>query len=201
MRIGIVGGTFDPIHLGHLAVAEAARACAGLDRVVLVPAAIPPHRGPARASAEDRLAMARMAAAGEEGVEVSDIELRRGGRSYTVDTLRALAAANPHAELFLVLGWDAAREIQSWHRPDEVLQLARLVIVGRPGAGLPSERDLVEAGIDPARAEVCEQPTPDISATRVRELAAADAPLEDLVVPGVARYIEEHGLYRAAGRA
>ena len=201
MRIGIVGGTFDPMHNGHLAVAEAARECAELDRVLLVPAAVPPHRGPARATADDRLAMARIAAAASEGVEVSDLELRRGGRSYTVDTLRALAAGNPHAELYLVLGWDAARELRTWRDPDEVLALARLLVVGRPGAGMPGEAELRAAGIDPARVVLCAVPTPDVSATRIRELVAGGRPISGLVPPGVERYVAEHGLYRAGARA
>lgn len=201
MRIGIVGGTFDPIHNGHLAVAEAARACADLDRVVLVPAAVPPHRGPALATAEDRLAMARLAAAASEDVEVSDIELRRGGRSYTVDTLRALSAANPHAELHLVLGWDAARELPTWRLPEEVMALARLVVVGRPGSGLPGPDELRAAGIDPGRVILCAEPTPDVSATAIRDRVARGEPISGLVPPGVERYVAEHGLYRAGARA
>src|SRR5207247_1483550 len=92
LRVGVMGGTFDPVHLGHVAMAEAAAACAGLDRVLIVPAAVPPHRPAAGASAADRLAMCRLAAAGHPALEVSDIELRREGLSYTVDTLRELAA-------------------------------------------------------------------------------------------------------------
>src|SRR5215467_7405066 len=107
MKLGVVGGTFDPIHLGHVAMAEAGADCAGLDRVLLVPAGVPPHRGAATASAADRLAMVRIAAAGHPRLEVSDVELRRAGPSFTVDTLRALAAERPDAQLHLLLGWDA----------------------------------------------------------------------------------------------
>lgn len=201
MRLGVVGGTFDPVHEGHLALAEAARACAGLDRVLLVPAAVPPHRPPATAPAADRLAMVRLAAAGRPGLEVSALEVGRAGPSYTLATLLDLRAAHPEAELYLVLGWDAARELRTWHRPEAVLALARLVIVARPGAGLPTERELQEAGIDPASAVLCAGPTPDVSATRVRALLSVGDPAAGLLAPAVARYIEEHGLYRGAARA
>src|SRR5689334_19993795 len=103
-------------------MAEAAADCAGLDRVLLVPASVPPHRGSALAAPEDRLEMCRIAAAGHPRLEACDIELRRDGPSYTVDTLLELAVGATRASpsLYLVLGWDAAREIRSWHRPDEV---------------------------------------------------------------------------------
>src|ERR671936_2486269 len=99
-RVGVLGGTFDPIHLGHVAAARAAMRCARLDELLLVPAGRPPHRPQASASAEDRLAMTRLAAAGDDHVSVSEIEVRRGGRSYTVDTLRQLHALYPDAELY-----------------------------------------------------------------------------------------------------
>src|SRR5215471_7567882 len=102
MKLGVMGGTFDPIHLGHVAMAEAAADCAGLDRVLLIPASVPPHRAAATAPAGDRLAMVRLAAAGHPRLEVSDIELRRAGPSYTADTLRPLARDRPGAELHLL---------------------------------------------------------------------------------------------------
>src|SRR5205807_6072650 len=113
VRVGVGGGTFDPIHLGHVAMAEAAADCAGLDRVLLRPASVPPHREAAAAPAEDRLAMTRIAVAGHPRLDVSDLELRRAGPSYTVDTLRTLGRKRPGDELYLVLGWDAARDIRS----------------------------------------------------------------------------------------
>jgi nicotinate-nucleotide adenylyltransferase len=197
VKVGIVGGTFDPIHLGHVAMAEAAASCAGLDRVLLVPAGAPPHRAPATAPAEDRLAMARLAAAGRQGLEVSDVELRRDGPSYTVDTLRALAGERPDAELYLVLGWDAARELRSWHEPESVQRLARLVVVSRPGYPTPGERDLAGAGIDPGRVVLCDVRTPDVESTDVRRLAAAGESLAGLLDPAVESYVRSHGLYRA----
>jgi nicotinate-nucleotide adenylyltransferase len=200
MRIGLVGGTFDPIHLGHLAVAEAARECGHLDRVLLVPSARPPHRRPAEASAEDRLAMARLAAEGRDRIEVSDAELRRPGPSYTVDTLSELRAAYPDADLFLVLGWDAAREIRLWERPARVFELARVLVVNRPGLDPPTEAELRAAGLDPERVLLCDQRTPNVKATRVRAVLASGGELDGLLAPAVARYIAEHGLYRGADR-
>jgi nicotinate-nucleotide adenylyltransferase len=195
LRLGVVGGTFDPVHVGHVAMAEAAIRCAGLDRVLLVPAALPPHRRPAAASSEDRLEMCRLATAGVAGIEVLDLELRRGGASYTVDTLEELARANPGAELHLVLGWDAARELRSWHRPEEVLRLARLVVVSRPGLPDPQEADLRAAGIDPARVLLCPERTPDVKATEIRRRLAAGEDAAALLHPAVAEYVRRRGLY------
>jgi nicotinate-nucleotide adenylyltransferase len=200
-RIGVVGGTFDPIHAGHLALALAAKRCARLDRVLLVPAAIPPHRLPATASGQDRLEMARVAAAGAGGLEVSDVEVRRSGPSYTSDTLRELTAANPGADLYLVLGWDAAREISSWHEPEAVTELARLVVVGRPGMPMPAPRDLLAAGLDPGRVILCSEPTPDVSATDLRAALASGGPIDHLLPEAVADYIAERGLYGPGSRA
>lgn len=202
MRVGVVGGTFDPIHVGHLAVARAALECVPLDLVLLVPAALPPHRGAAEAPAADRLEMARLAAAGEPRLEVSDLELRRGGASYTVDTLEELRRIRPGDSLYLVLGWDAAREIRSWRRPERVLALATLVVVSRPHLPAPGEADLRAAGLDPERTVLCDARTPEVAATAIRDRVAAGEPLDGLVEPAVAAYIAGHGLYRPGdGRA
>jgi nicotinate-nucleotide adenylyltransferase len=200
-RVGILGGTFDPIHLGHIAAARAAIRCAQLDELLLVPAGVPPHRSAATASPDDRLAMVRLAAEGEAGMEVSDLEIRRGGRSYTVDTLRELHRRRPADELHLVLGWDAAREVRTWREPDAVLRLARIVIVTRPGLPPPTPADVRAAGIDPARAVLCPEPTPDVEATEIREALATGRSLEGMLAPAVAGYIESRGLYRPTGRA
>lgn len=197
MKLGVMGGTFDPIHLGHVAMAEAGADCAGLDRVLLVPASVPPHRGAATAPADDRLAMARLAAAGHPRLEVSDIELRRPGPSYTVDTLRALARERPGADLHLLLGWDAARELRAWHAPDDVLRLARPVVVSRPGYPAPTGRDLAAAGIEPTWAILCDVETPDVESTDVRRLVERGSSLAGLVHPAVEAYLKRHRLYAA----
>ena len=189
MRVGIVGGTFDPIHLGHTAMAEAGAECAQLDRVLLIPADVPPHRAPAVAPAADRLEMCRL--------EVSDVELRRGGPSYTVDTLRELRRQRPCDELYLLLGWDAAREIRAWRAPDDVMRLARLVIVTRPGYPAPTVDDVAAAGIHPARAVLCDAHTPDVESSDVRRLIEEGASLRGLVDPAVESYLRRRGLYAA----
>jgi len=197
MRLGVLGGTFDPIHLGHVMLAREALSCASLDRLLLVPARIPPHKHAASAGPEDRLEMCRLACGDLAGVEVSDLELRRDGPSYTVDTLQSLTDQAPADELFLVLGWDAARLLPAWHEPRRVLELAALVLFRRPGVPGPSDADLHAAGIDPNRATLCDTRTPELDATEIRRRAAAGEPLEGLVPPAVAEYIEAHGLYRS----
>jgi nicotinate-nucleotide adenylyltransferase len=190
-----MGGTFDPIHLGHLTAASLTRRCARLDRVILVPSGRPPHRGAASAAAADRLEMCLLVAKTEPWLEVSDVELRRSGPSYTIDTLNELARRRPDDALFLILGWDAAREIRTWREPERVLALAPVVVIGRPGWGLPDDADLRRAGLEPGRVIVCSEKTPDIHATEVRRRAALAESLEGLVPPAVERFIRDRGLY------
>jgi nicotinate-nucleotide adenylyltransferase len=144
--------------------------------------------------------MTRLAAAGLDSVEVSDAELRRAGPSYTVDTLADLRAQHPGAELYLVLGWDAAREIRNWHQPERVLALARVLVLNRPGLAPPTEADLRAAGLDPERVVLCTESTPDIQATRVREVIASGGALDGLLPPLVAEHIRARGLYRGRVR-
>jgi nicotinate-nucleotide adenylyltransferase len=195
MRIGLLGGTFDPIHAGHLAAAKAAMDCAGLDRVVFVPAAQPPHRPPAVAGAEQRLEMCRLAVAGESRFEVSDVELNRAGPSYTVDTLSELHRLNPDDELFLILGWDAARLFPTWRRPDSVRKLASIVVVGRPGSDSPDEADLAPAGLGGDRVSICLESTPEVSGSEIRRAVGSGEPITGKVPPAVEQYIAAHGLY------
>lgn len=196
MRLGILGGTFDPIHLGHLAAARAAIDCARLDRVVLIPAGVPPHRRSTAASPDQRLEMCRLAIDGDGAFEVSDVEIRRGGISYTVDTLRELKRVRPEDELFLILGWDAAKLFATWHQPDEVRRLATLVVVTRPGSEAPDVAALHDAGLDPEHAVRCERPTPAISGSALRRAIAQGERVSDLVPEPVAAYIARHGMYR-----
>jgi nicotinate-nucleotide adenylyltransferase len=199
MKLGILGGTFDPVHAGHVAAAHAALECAGLDRVVFMPSAQPPHRPAAVAPAADRLAMCRLAVEGEPRFDVSDLEVRRGGPSFTSETLVELGHARPGDELFLILGWDAARLFDTWHEPEVVRALASVVIVSRPGTESPDIAQVVAAGLDPSRVILCLNPTPDISASRVRQAVASGASIEGQVPAGVARYIAGHRLYARAG--
>jgi len=196
VRIGVLGGTFDPIHLGHLAAARAALDCAQLDSVILVPTGDPPHRGHTIATAEQRLAMTRLAAGNEPALEVSDVEVKRPGASYTVDTLRELRRQRPADVLSLILGWDAARLFSTWRMPDEVQRLADVVVVTRPGTTAPDARALRGAGFDPARVVLCERATPDISGSALRRALARGDRVRDELPPAVERYIANHGLYR-----
>ena len=195
MRVGIFGGTFDPVHSGHLAAIEAARRQLGMGEVLVMPAGSPrlkAHR--AEASGAHRLEMARLAAAQISGVAVSDVEIRRPGPTYTVDTLEALA---PGRDLILLLGADALRQIALWHRPRRVFQLARLAVLARPGqpdTGL----DALEAVDAEARAAaaVVAGPLLDVSSTEVRRRVRDGLPVAGLVPGPVERYIADHGLYR-----
>lgn len=183
-RVGVFGGSFDPVHHGHLVIALAAIEAVPLDRVVFVPARRSPLKeaGPV-ASEADRLAMLERAIAGEARFAVSRVELERPAPSYTVDTLEALAG---EGRLFLILGADAARDLPRWHRPDRVRELATLVVARRPGT-LAAPPDGVIA---------LDTPLMDISARELRERAASGRSLRYLVPDAVWRYIEERGIYR-----
>ena len=191
----MLGGTFDPFHFGHLAAADAAIDCAELDRVIFIPAAQPPHRPPATASPQQRLEMCRLGIEGEPRFEVSEVELKREGPSYTVDTLEEMQRAQAADELFLILGWDAARLFSTWHRPDEVRGLATIVVVARPGSAAPREEDLKGVGLDKAKVILCLRTTPDVSASEIRRAAAAGEPITGKVPQAVERYIASHRLY------
>jgi nicotinate-nucleotide adenylyltransferase len=195
LRIGLLGGTFDPFHNGHFAAAEAGMACAELDSVIFVPAGQPPHRPPAVAAADQRMEMSRLATEGEGRFAVSDMELKREGPSYTVDTLNELRRLHPSDELFLILGWDAARLFSTWRRPDEVRELASIVVVARPGSAAPREVDLKPAGLEGERVLLCLRPTPDVSASEIRRAVAAGNSIAGMVPAAVERYIASHRLY------
>jgi len=195
VRLGLLGGTFDPFHNGHLAAAVAAIQCAELERVVFIPASEPPHRPPAVAKPEQRMEMAKLGTAGELRFMVSDVELKREGPSYTVDTLKHIHEHRPEDELFLILGWDAARLFSTWHRPEEVQELATIIVVARPGSEAPREEDLKGVGLAKATVVLCQHPTPDVSASDVRKAVAAGEPITGKVPVAVERYIASHGLY------
>ncbi len=192
-RLGLFGGTFDPIHVGHLVAAVNARAALALDRVLLVVANQPWQKSDRRLTpAEDRFAMVAAAVAGAgsaaEGLEASRLEMDRGGVSYTADTLEQLAAEAPGRELFLVVGSDVAGLLETWERPEAVRRLATLVVVDRPGATEPE--------LGPGwRVERVRIPHLDISASDLRARAAAGKPLDWLVPAGTIACIRERGLY------
>lgn len=195
-RIGIMGGTFDPPHRGHLACAEAARQALALDRVLFVPCGVPSFkRDTVTASAEDRLAMTRLGTQGIPAFSVDAMETQRDGVAYTVDTLERLRKRYPEdTELLFILGADAARSLPRWNRADRLAHLARFAVVARAGEALSEEERemLEEAGF---AVETVDADTPAISSHEVRERVRAGEPIEDLVPKEVERYIMEHGLY------
>lgn len=211
-RVGIMGGTFDPIHLGHLAGAGVAAETLGLDRVLFVPSSLPPHR-PDRpqASGYHRFAMTALAVAGVPGWEASDIELARPGASYTFDTLTALGKQDEGSQFFFISGADAFAEIAAWWRYPDVLDLANFVVIARSGSSLDRLRSrLPELGprmVDStphdhlghsARAAIflVNAQTPDVSSTEIRARAARGETLAGLVADPVASHIAAHRLYR-----
>jgi nicotinate-nucleotide adenylyltransferase len=195
VRIGILGGTFDPIHVGHIGAARVAMQCARLDRVLFIPSATPPHRGPAEADARQRLETTRLAIGDVKGFEVSDLEVRRGGKSFTSDTILELKRTHPDDELFLILGWDAARLFSTWHQPERIRAEASVVVVGRPGTQAPTAADLRAAGLDPERTVLCLGGTPDISGSELRESLAKGDSVSDCLPAAVERYIADNRLY------
>jgi nicotinate-nucleotide adenylyltransferase len=207
-RVGVLGGTFDPVHLGHIAAAEGAADRLGLARVILVPAGTPPHKSEgAFAASADRLAMARLAVEGKTNLDVSDVETRRAGTSYTVDTVRELAAelAGKHGEgvgLVLLLGTDALRDLPTWRDVEGIFRVSEPAVVGRPGAGEIDwdalARKLPADIVRRARANfVLLERGVDVSSTEVRRRLAGGESTSTLLATRVEQYIRDHGLYGA----
>ncbi len=186
MAIGILGGTFDPVHNAHLAMAHAALDALRLKELVFLPTGAPKYRNPAVASAQHRVAMLKLALAGEPRLRIDERELQAGASGYTVDTLKGLRAElGPQADLYFLMGADQLAKLDSWHRPDEVRRLARLAVFARPG---------YEAGQEGVTM-IPLAPMP-VSASDIRARAARGESLAGLVPPAVANYIEHHRLYR-----
>jgi nicotinate-nucleotide adenylyltransferase len=192
VRIGLYGGTFDPVHLGHLRAAETAREAMGLELVAFLPAAVPPHRGAPLSAAADRLAMTRLATAPNPLLEAWDAELRRPGPSYTVETVSRLLSERPSDTFVLVVGADTWPEVRTWREPERLLSLVEVAVVDRPGypgaepeAPFPASRGVRRA----------EGPTLPISATAIRELARQGRSVRYLVPDAVAEYIVARRLY------
>lgn len=189
-RLGILGGTFDPVHVGHLSAAVEVRAALALDRMLLVVANVPWQKVASRAvtPAEDRFAVVAAAASEVDGLEASRLEIDRGGPSYMADTAAELAALHPGAELHLVVGGDVAGELGTWVRGEELCAAVSLVVVSRPGAAaaLPPP---------PWRSTAVTIPALDVSSSDLRARAAAGRPLDVLVPPAALREIRRRGLY------
>lgn len=200
MTLGILGGTFNPPHVGHLICAQEALDQLGLDRIVLMPAGQPPHkRVAADPGAEARHALCELAIGDDERFAVSRLELERAGRSYTVDTLRALHELNPQDDLTFIVGGDMARSLPTWREPEAVLELAALAVAERAGAERDDIRGELRAlrGATPERVRFFEMPRIDVSSSLVRERVAAGRPIRYLVPDAVADAIAQNGWYRA----
>jgi len=211
-RIGVLGGTFDPVHLGHVASAQEVLRAYDLDRVLLVLSARPPHKPDHEpASVEDRMAMLRLATATTPLIEACDLETRRAGPSFTVDTLQQLTNASPNAALFLILGIDAYREIDTWHRPGALLELANVIVTSRPGTG--DDPQVVEPPVA-AREACCYDPAVgcyvhrsghrllghrligvEVSSSDIRRRVRAGLTVDHLTGVEIALYIGSHHLY------
>jgi nicotinate-nucleotide adenylyltransferase len=202
-RYGILGGTFDPPHLGHLALAQEVYARLRLDRVWFVPTGSPPHKAEQRiTAAEHRRAMVELAIADDPRFALSPIELERAGPSYTVDTLRALRTQWGDVRISLVLGWDMLLYLPFWHDPRGVIAAAdEIATAHRPGFdGKSDALDTVLAQLPELRAKLTLVPTPqlEIAATTLRERVATNLPIRYLTTDAVRAYIERHELYRHA---
>ena len=212
-RVGVLGGTFNPIHLGHLAAARAAHAALALDRVLFVPSHAPPHRTDSLlTSGYHRLQMTALAVAEVPGWQASDVELVRGGPSYTYDTLITLRTAEPASQFFFVTGADAFADIATWRHYPDLLELAHFVVIARTGTSFDHLRSrlpalaprMVTCETTPASALLTtpfpsiflvNAATPEVSSTEIRRRAAAGEPLDGLVPDAVADYIAAHQLY------
>jgi nicotinate-nucleotide adenylyltransferase len=213
MKTGILGGTFNPIHLAHLRIAEEVQLACDLDRLLFVPAAEPPHKDVAdQISFSHRLAMVNAAIRDYPRFQVSDLEIRRSGKSFSVDTLEILRKEDPHGELFFIIGLDSYRDIASWKDFTRIFSLCHLVVMTRPGV-------LVGGPLDPlpvaARKDFCydskiekirhksgnnliflKETYLDISSTEIRSMLSNGQSIRHLVAPAVADYINEHRLYQ-----
>jgi nicotinate-nucleotide adenylyltransferase len=205
-RVGILGGTFDPIHYGHLVVAQQVCEALRLDRVLFIPAALPPHKLDEEiAPAADRAAMVELAIAANPAFAMSAIELQRAGPSYTVDTLAELveeaARQRVARELYFILSSEALAGLGRWHEPERLLQLARLAVVQRPGAPLPDTAqlgDMLPGGAASVDRVECVDTVPLAnSSSDVRARAISGRSIRYLVPPAVEAYIRDHRLYRS----
>jgi nicotinate-nucleotide adenylyltransferase len=203
--VGIMGGTFDPVHIGHLAAAEEARDALGLEHILFVPAGAPPHkRARGITDAAHRLAMLELAIATNDAFRLSRVELDRPGPSYTLDTVEQLAAEARRAghapDLTVILSAESFRGLPTWHQPERLLALARIAVVPRGGFPPPGRAWLQQhfPGCE-ARVSFLDAPHLRLSATEIRDRVAAGRSIRYLVPDAVIAYIEDHGLYRSNG--
>jgi nicotinate-nucleotide adenylyltransferase len=196
MRIGIFGGSFDPVHNGHLAVARACQEQASLDEVWLVPTAVQPlkRKGPQATNAQ-RIEMLRLALEENPTWRVCTLEIDRGGASYTVDTLRQLHEELPDAELFFLMGSDALRDVARWKEPREIFRLATPLVVHRAGESAPNVEMLQAFCAVAKQPRIVEMPPLEISSTEIRRRLASAELIDEFVPPAVVRYIAQNSIY------
>jgi len=199
MKLGVLGGTFDPIHNGHLAVADEVRSQLKLDEIIFMPAGQPWLKaGKPLTKAKHRLEMVRLAIADRAYCKVSTMEIDRGGPSYTIDTMAELKKKRgDEDELFFILGWDSLAELTEWREPERIIRLCQLVAVPRPGYPQP-DLNMLERSISglSGRVVILDKPEVDISASDIRERVEQGESISGLVPEAVERYIREKGLYR-----
>ena len=201
MRLGIFGGTFDPVHFGHLALAEECLAVAGLDEVWLVPAASPPHKGGKKLSRFDqRKEMLELAIAGNEKFKVEPMEADRPGPSFTIDTLEEIQKRKPNDELFLIIGGDSALEFSTWKDPAKIASLATIIVRIRPGVIMPTEQEFIsqlgkELGVPPKVIFVAGPPYLDVSSSLLKERVSNNKSIRYLLPRAVEVYIQQKKLY------
>ena len=198
MRRGLLGGTFDPPHIGHLQIAEEARRKLCLDEIVFIPAGSPWVKASMKVSpAAQRLEMIKLATAGNPCYSVNDLEVRRPGPSYTWQTLQELCLQHPDDELFFILGWDNLSNLPSWHHPDRIIKAACLVALPRVGSPRPDLQHLdVRVPGLASRTTILTEPEINVSATSIRERVRLCEPIDHMVTPSVADYITRNGLYK-----
>jgi len=201
MRLGLFGGSFDPVHYGHLLLAECCREQCRLEQVWFLPAAVPPHKqGRELTPAKARIEMLELAIAGHEAFAVNRYEVDRGGVSYTVETLRHFRAQDPDRELFFLLGVDMLHDLPHWREADQICQLATPVVVRRPPVGEPDFGCLAGLAspdqIDRIRGHQVQMPQIDLSSTEIRRRVAEGLSIRYQTPRAVEKYIETHGLYR-----
>ena len=202
IKVGIFGGTFDPVHNAHIGIAKNAVESFALDRLLFMPCAVPPHKpGRITAPAEDRLAMLRIAAAEVPGAEVSSFEINKGGLSYTVETLEILRRDHPEWDIWFIIGMDSLNNLHKWKRCEELPGLCTFATMMRPEQKTPVE---IVPGFSPEvsrrlLAHVAHGPMIDVSSSEIRLRIAKNLPIEYLVPRAVAEYIREHRLYEIQG--
>lgn len=198
-RIGIIGGTFDPIHIGHLIIAEESRIRLGLDKVIFIPAGAPPHKPDSPISdAEDRYNMTVLATRDNPHFEVSRMELERSGPSYTVDTIAELRREyGDEADLYFIMGADSVLDILLWYEPGKLLSMCKVVAAARPGYDTTEARRKLPREYLERIVFLHDSPEVSVSSTELRDRVASGIPIRYLVTPDVEDYIRENRLYRA----